>query len=367
MNPDLQALLNHQHHIATSGQAGDVGIGSDELMRHVADGELIRLARGAYADTTVFSAATDAARHVLRARGVLATLPIGMPLSHHSAAALWSLPWLGDFPDRVHVMRADPGHHRRSVSHTIHRPIPGIAIDQVEGLPVVEPAYTLLGIAAHHGFRQTVVALDAARHVNLVGEVRIAKTLTHSARRSGRGVLLAARAASDPQAESPGETLTRLLLRDLGYAVQSQAEVTSSNPDFRARVDFLLGSHGVVIEFDGLLKYAAADGAANRSALILEKAREDRLRSLGFESCDSSGLTCTGPIECASSSRQPVGGLPGVRPPGGPDPQHMSGRLTHPHAAPRRGTPSSPKFALEGALLDARRPRTVKNYADSLR
>ena len=46
-----------------------------------------------------------------------------------------------------------------------------------------------------------------------------------------------------------------------------------------ARVDHLVGER-VVVEFDGLVKYAGAEG---RGALAAEKAREDLLRSLGYE------------------------------------------------------------------------------------
>jgi len=35
-----------------------------------------------------------------------------------------------------------------------------------------------------------------------------------------------------------------------------------------------------VVEFDGAVKYAGADG---RAALVAEKLREDRLRALGYE------------------------------------------------------------------------------------
>ena len=48
---------------------------------------------------------------------------------------------------------------------------------------------------------------------------------------------------------------------------------------FFARVDFLLGEK-VIVEFDGLMKYA---DAAGREALAAEKQREDLLRSLGYE------------------------------------------------------------------------------------
>lgn len=46
------------------------------------------------------------------------------------------------------------------------------------------------------------------------------------------------------------------------------------------RVDFLFRAQRTVVEFDGLIKYAGAEG---RQALIDEKRREDALRSLGHQ------------------------------------------------------------------------------------
>ncbi len=48
---------------------------------------------------------------------------------------------------------------------------------------------------------------------------------------------------------------------------------------FVGRVDFLVAGR-VVVEFDGAVKYAGAEG---RDGLIAEKRREDRLRALGYE------------------------------------------------------------------------------------
>jgi len=46
------------------------------------------------------------------------------------------------------------------------------------------------------------------------------------------------------------------------------------------RVDFLFRAQRTIVEFDGLVKYGAADG---RQALVNEKRREDALRSLGYQ------------------------------------------------------------------------------------
>ena len=72
---------------------------------------------------------------------------------------------------------------------------------------------------------------------------------------------------------------TRLLLRDLGYAVRSQVRIADDGGHLVGRVDLLVEGR-VVVEFDGMVKYEGADG---RAALAAEKHREDRLRALGFE------------------------------------------------------------------------------------
>ena len=96
------------------------------------------------------------------------------------------------------------------------------------------------------------------------------------------GIRTATRAVGfgDGRSESVGESRLRVLLADLGLpAPVPQAEIRDSEGWLVARVDFLLARWGVILEFDGALKYAGS-GA---DALIAEKAREDRLRDLGYE------------------------------------------------------------------------------------
>ena len=79
--------------------------------------------------------------------------------------------------------------------------------------------------------------------------------------------------------ESPGESWTRLILAGLGVEARQQVAVHDHDGRFVARVDFLLPELGVVVEFDGAVKYEGADG---REALVREKRREDALRALGY-------------------------------------------------------------------------------------
>ena len=84
--------------------------------------------------------------------------------------------------------------------------------------------------------------------------------------------------AADPSAESPGETLLRVLLLELGVDVVPQYFIMDGSVVV-ARVDFYLPSLRVVVEFDGLVKYDGRDG---KEALAAEKRREERIRGLGY-------------------------------------------------------------------------------------
>jgi very-short-patch-repair endonuclease len=85
-------------------------------------------------------------------------------------------------------------------------------------------------------------------------------------------------AACDPSSESVGETRTRIILVDGNVPFASQVDIADSS-GFIGRVDFLVDGC-VVVEFDGMIKYA---GQAGQAALAREKIREDRLRRAGYE------------------------------------------------------------------------------------
>jgi very-short-patch-repair endonuclease len=112
--------------------------------------------------------------------------------------------------------------------------------------------------------------------------------------------LSTARAAldlADGLAESPGESRLRVLLTRLGIEFVAQHWVrTSAGRHYR--VDFYLPALGVVLEYDGRVKYAGdaagLDGdRSGQEALLAEKRREDDLRLDGFGvgRVTASGLT----------------------------------------------------------------------------
>ncbi|MGB8381997.1 MAG: DUF559 domain-containing protein [Dermatophilaceae bacterium] len=85
---------------------------------------------------------------------------------------------------------------------------------------------------------------------------------------------------ADGRSESVGESWCRLVFAAIGLpSPEQQVEIRDEHGAFVARVDFLIRDRRLVIEFDGIAKYA---GAAGQQALVAEKRREDALRRLGF-------------------------------------------------------------------------------------
>lgn len=243
----------------------------------------MRVGSTAFVDGARYRAATPEGRHALCARAVAATLPDWVALSHHSAACVLGLPFLGTPPHRVHLTRRVSGEHRRTQHYTVHTAYPRARSHRLPGVWVIEPAFVLLGVAALHGLEQTVVTGDAILHAKLATRADLLALLDRCRHHLGMGPLRAALPRLDPACESPGESRTRLVLELLGYRVSSQVKIHDELGDCIARVDFLLQGHPVVIEFDGLTKYGLVDGSPGWKALALEKAREDRLRALGYE------------------------------------------------------------------------------------
>lgn len=130
-------------------------------------------------------------------------------------------------------------------------------------------------------FSDAVIVLDAALRgsdsraaVPRDALLKTAETLAWSRSRLHRWTRAAAFA--DPLSESPGESLARALIHELGFtAPQLQVTLTVDGQSYR--VDFLWDEAGIVGEFDGWTKFQDN----GRESLRQEKIREDAIRSTG--------------------------------------------------------------------------------------
>ncbi len=277
--PDLPAAP-----VATADDARAAGWDGESLRRATRAGALVRVRHGAYVPAETWAAAGEAERHRLRVLAAARRLRAPV-FGHESAAAVWRLPLLGDWPRDVHVLVALARGTPSSPGVRRHRVAEPAATRCVDGLAVTTVARTVVDLARTGSFARGLVRADAAlrRHGvvrdDLVREVEAAGT--------GRGVRAARRvvAEADAAAESPGESLSRARIIGLGLPRPALQREVRDRRGFVGRVDFLWEELGVVGEFDGRLKYRAGavdERTAAEERVWAEKQREDRIRATGL-------------------------------------------------------------------------------------
>ena len=235
---------------------------------------MVRVRAGAFVDAEQFRSASPAGCHALTARAIVRRLP-GYAVSHISALTLWDLPVAAGHLERVHVSQVVEGRARSAGRLVVHEPVDAADVVGHLGVDVVRPALAVLQ-CARSSMTTGLIAADAAVRTGLsTREQLMAEAQTRGLGYSAHRVAELASGLS----ESPGESWTRLFLAGLGVEARQQVAVHDRDGRFVARVDFLLPELGVVVEFDGAVKYEGADG---REALVREKRREDDLRALGY-------------------------------------------------------------------------------------
>jgi hypothetical protein len=177
-------------------------------------------------------------------------------MSHDSAARALGIPMLRPRHELSHITREGVGGSRtdRGVKHHLTR-LGLLNTVQVDGVPVTGPARTAVDLAREHGYVTGVVACDQVLHEGRsTGLVKADLEAVLSTMWCWPHVS-EARAAielSDPGAESVGESLTRLLILELGIgAPETQFPVRIG--DKEAWTDIRVGCH--IFEFDGRLKF----------------------------------------------------------------------------------------------------------------
>lgn len=250
-------------------------LGESAVRAAIRRGQVVRVRRDAYVLADLWHGARPSERLALRTRAVLRARPRDVA-SHQSALALHGLPIWGVPRDIVDVM-ADVSRTRTVSGLRVHAAPEGLEPVNIGGFRAVGIGEAVAQVAARHGPVAALVPLDHALHERMctVSGVRAAGDALAPGG-LGRARFDAVLARADRASESVGETRTRVILEDLGYAPASQVRLHDAE-GFIGRVDFLIDD-AVVVEFDGMVKYEGADG---REALAKEKRREERLTAAG--------------------------------------------------------------------------------------
>ena len=281
---ELAGLAEFQQGLLTRGQAIAAGASDDDLRRAVRSGVLRRLRRGCYTAAPAYAQLSAADQHVLLARAAVACQLGQVALTGPSAAALHGLNLHGQDLDIVHLVRLDAGsaRHQTGIKHHVltHDITKDLMV--VSGLTTVTPARSVWEVATTSSLESGVCTLDSAlrRWPDLPGELSTISA-TFSRRPGSRRARLTM-ALGDGRADSPGESISRVLFHRFGVPPpQLQHEVVNSDGEIIATTDFYWPDHRHVGEFDGKVKYSQLlrPHETPGDAVFREKQREDAVRA----------------------------------------------------------------------------------------
>lgn len=254
------------------------GIDDNALRRYVRAGALVRIRQGAYALKPAWDAATDAERHVMLVDAVMRQYDAHVVLSHASAAVLQGAPGWGLDLSNVHLTHLDGGGRigGRVIHH--HGSCRVSDVTRINDHWITSPARTVHDIAMTTGAEAALVnASDFLRR----GLTTIAELLMLEPARNrwphtlGMNVVLH---LADSRFESVGESRCRFLFWSQGLpAPVPQYEVFQPNGRLAGRVDFAWPELGLLLEFDGRVKYTRyrREGETLEQTILREKRREE--------------------------------------------------------------------------------------------
>lgn len=270
----LTATAASQGGVLTRRIVLEHGCSDREIARWIREGEARSLWRGIITLGPEPADLTDRHRELAHAVGV--AYGGRLAVSHQSAVVMAGLPTYGVDLETVRFVRRNSGDSLAVPGIKVSRCTLDLPKFESHGAPVVHEAVAIAQVARESGIDAAVVAADAALHRGtttgrqLDAAVRLLDLLRPSLR--ARRVL----ELTDSRAESPGESLLRLIAVRAGVALDPQYVVHDRQGAFVARCDFRIEGTNVLVEFDGKVKYQ------DREALFAEKRREDALRGLGW-------------------------------------------------------------------------------------
>ena len=279
----LPAALPLTGNIWRTEELLDRGISAREVRRLSDGGGLFKVRRGCYVRNSFWAAldqdGISRTRIDAYAHRTLTSSTGSYVFSHTSAARLHRL-YLWQVDDTIHItvpfLPSSGGHARDVATHT--RVLPAVDVVQLEGYRVTSLERTVMDSCLVLNYAQGLILMDhALRRGADRGELEWQSARLRGV--PGVGTLRKVLAHCDARSESPGETLTRDLIRRLQLpAPVLQFEVRTRLGGFR--LDCAWPERRVALEFDGRRKYF--DYAPTSEAVFQERRREKALMELGW-------------------------------------------------------------------------------------
>lgn len=251
------------------------------IRRLVADGVLVRVRHGAYAERARYAALDAAGRHAVRARAVYAQSRTPVVLSHVSGLPEYDAPtWGLDLSD-IHVTRLDEkaGRHEAGVHQHCGTLLDGDVVEQ-NGLSVMAPPRLALEVTTVASAEAGLVVVNHFLHCGMTTKEELLERYAVMERwpNTLRTGLVLHRA--DPRVETVGESRALHLMLDAGLPVpQPQYPIHDGAGRELFRVDFAWPELGVFLEFDGRAKYEKLLRPGQRASdvVLAEKKREQEI------------------------------------------------------------------------------------------
>jgi hypothetical protein len=201
--------------------------------------------------------------------------------SHHDAAIVHGLDLLQRPPAgqvTVSRPRQAPGSRTARPGVVMHKvSLPSSHVLNRHGIPVTSVGRTVVDLARTLPFRSGVVVADSALHGFQAGKAELEGVVRDCAGWPGIARARRVVAFSDALAESPFESIARVVFHDGGLP-PPMLQVWIIPPDHPVgRVDFLWDQHATIAEADGAMKYADPDRARHQLK------RDAELRRAGYE------------------------------------------------------------------------------------
>jgi very-short-patch-repair endonuclease len=248
----------------------------------VRSGDLVRMRRGVYATRRAadWAEGNQTRAHVLRALAIRATVGRAAVVSYQSAALLHGLSLLDSPPIDTVVLTLPTAKswNRPAAAGVIFHSVdlPGGHVTRLYNLPVTTAARTVVDLARTLPFMDAVVVADSALHAEKAAKPELRQILDSCV--SWPGVRQARRVVSfaDERAGSALESAARVVFDESGLD-PPELQVTIHLPAHAFLVDFFWRAHRVIVEADGLAKYAADKD------LIAQFQRDRLLRDAGYK------------------------------------------------------------------------------------
>lgn len=283
MDPRLRAAERQHGGVFRVSDARACGHTADEIRELVRSGRWVRVRHGVVADgqTAARICSEPDGPYRLAVAAEICARSIWLVASHHTAARLLGLEFLGEVPDTVFLSTDVVGRARKPAgrrAHIRHVALPPDRVITCDGLPCTSAARTVVDLARELPFREAVVLADSALRKQLTSRAELQAVLNEC--RSWPGIREASRvvAFSDGRSEAVSESVARVVFAELGLPAPEPQVVIEDRAGVIGRVDFLFKEQRTIVEIDGKVKYRG-----DPDARFKEQKREELLEAAGFE------------------------------------------------------------------------------------